>query len=229
MSPAGFSLTRGETEDVLVEPLRARSRSAAGTFAVTLLSLSMLTPQGRWVPEPLLSQPTPTVGPVKVRGVSPRRTPSRAPSRTHSTPSPAVGPCAISSRLSTLLVAVLGRSGAIRTKRGQRLRRTGRPARRGTPRARPGQRGVVLQHDRGHHLVADVGVGDGVDGDPVDRGQPLEDPLDRRGGEVLAVDAHPVGGAAGEVDRSRRRRGRRGRRTSTCRARIRSSLAAWSL
>ena len=43
-------------------------------------------------------------------------------------------------------------------------------------------------------------VGHGVHRDQGDRGEPLEDPLDRGGGEVLAVDAHPVGGAAGEVD-----------------------------
>ena len=60
---------------------------------------------------------------ARVPGVRPERWTSRAyvvprAARVQSTPLPAVGPSAASSRLSTLLVAVLGRSGAIRTNRG---------------------------------------------------------------------------------------------------------------
>ena len=44
-----------------------------------------------------------------------------------------------------------------------------------------------------------------------------QDPLDRRRGQVLAVDAQPVGRPARRSRRSRRRRGRRGRRSSTSR------------
>ncbi len=43
-------------------------------------------------------------------------------------------------------------------------------------------------------------VRDGVDRDPVDRAVAQQDPFDGRGGQVLAVDPHPVGGAAGQVD-----------------------------
>ena len=58
----------------------------------------------------------------------------------------------------------------------------------------------AAEHQCRHHLVADRLVGDGVHGRLLDRGVAQQDPLDRRGAEVLAVDAQPVGGAAGEVD-----------------------------
>ena len=66
-----------------------------------------------------------------------------------------------------------------------RRRRTSRPAR---------------SSMRGHHLVAGDRVGHAVDRDRGDVGMAAEDALDRRGREVLAVDADPVGGAAGEVE-----------------------------
>ena len=60
--------------------------------------------------------------------------------------------------------------------------------------------GAGLELDRGHHLVARTGVGDGVDGHHQHTGEAVEDPLDRAGGEVLAVHADLVAGAAREVE-----------------------------
>ncbi len=55
-------------------------------------------------------------------------------------------------------------------------------------------------HDRGHDLVAHHLVGHGVDGHLADVGVAGQDALDRRGGEVLAVDPQPLEAPAGEVD-----------------------------
>ena len=54
--------------------------------------------------------------------------------------------------------------------------------------------------ERHHHLVAGAAVGHRVHGHAVDRLVALQDPLDRCGGEVLAVDPEPVAGPAGEVE-----------------------------
>ena len=53
------------------------------------------------------------------------------------------------------------------------------------------------------HVVADVGVGHGVDRREGDVGMPGQDPLDRAGGEVLPVDPQPVAVAPGEVEEAR--------------------------
>ena len=63
-----------------------------------------------------------------------------------------------------------------------------------------GQRGPVAQHQGRHHRIADLRVGHGVDGNPVDRRQSVQNPFDRRGGQVLAVHPQPFPGAPGEVD-----------------------------
>ena len=54
--------------------------------------------------------------------------------------------------------------------------------------------------DRGHHAVAGVGVGHAVHRAQEHAREPHQDALDRRAGEVLAVDADPVGAAAREVE-----------------------------
>src|SRR6516165_2849146 len=60
--------------------------------------------------------------------------------------------------------------------------------------------GALVEDDRGHQLVADAFVWDGVHRDAVDGAVAQQDPFDWRRGQILAVDPHPVGGAAGEVD-----------------------------
>ena len=106
----------------------------------------------------------------------------------------------MSSRLRTLFVAVAGKVGGDPDVARPAL--GGQVGLLGEERLElgGGQGGVVLEHECGHHLVAHVRVGDGVDSHPVDGREALEDPLDGGGGEVLAVDPHPVRGATGEVD-----------------------------
>ena len=55
--------------------------------------------------------------------------------------------------------------------------------------------------ERDHHLVVDRAfVGNAVDRDTADAGEPFDDALDRCRGEVLTVDPDPVGGAAREEE-----------------------------
>ena len=57
-----------------------------------------------------------------------------------------------------------------------------------------------LGYEGGHHLVAGEDVGNPVDRSEEDVGMAGDHRVDRTGGEVLAVDPQPVGGAAREVD-----------------------------
>ena len=78
---------------------------------------------------------------------------------------------------------------------------TGRAALRGTRRIRPGRTARRRGGARAsHHLVADLGRRHRVHRGEHDVGVARDDLLDRRGGEVLAVDAQPVGVAAREVE-----------------------------
>ncbi len=56
------------------------------------------------------------------------------------------------------------------------------------------------QHQRGHHLIADRGIGDRIHGGLDNTGVAQQDSLDRGGSQVLAVDPHPVSEPAGEID-----------------------------
>jgi hypothetical protein len=59
---------------------------------------------------------------------------------------------------------------------------------------------VSIEDERNHDLITHPVIGEGVHRDLIDLWQPMEDPLDRSGGQVLPVDAHPVGGAPGQID-----------------------------
>ena len=77
-----------------------------------------------------------------------------------------------------------------------------RPARRAT-RANASGSNVARRRastSAGHHLVAGLVVGHAVHGREHDAGRVPQRLLDRAGGEVLAVDADPVGVATGEVE-----------------------------
>ena len=112
-------------------------------------------------------------------------------------------PSADSRRLSTLNVSVRGSAVPIRTNDGHCLGpRSGCSARKAAN-ASTSNVAPVGEHQRGHHLVADGGIGDRVDGHLDDVVVAQQDSLDRRGAEVLAVDAHPVAEAACEVDVAR--------------------------
>ena len=103
--------------------------------------------------------------------------------------------------MSTLLVAVMGSSLVMRTKRGAHFvprspwaaRKAGRSVA-----VEPVESGAQL-HGR-HDLVAHDRIGHGVDGGQGDVGMALQDPLDRRRGEVLAVHPQPVVVAPGEIE-----------------------------
>ena len=105
-----------------------------------------------------------------------------------------------STRLSTFCVAVDGKpvrdADEARHPLGREVRL------RGEERDEPVgvERGAVVQVQRDHHLVADLGRRHGVDRGEHDVGVPRDHLLDRRGREVLAVDPQPVGVAPGEVE-----------------------------
>ena len=121
---------------------------------------------------------------------------------------------ALSSRLSTLFVAVRGASRG-RGRSAATAWGRGPAGRRGTPRSR--------RVERRRPAPAPRRAGRRKRGRARRRRRPRRSPgadqdaLDRRGREVLAVDPQPVGGAARRSRRSRPRRGRRGRRSSTSR------------
>ena len=74
---------------------------------------------------------------------------------------------------------------------------------------------VGAELDRRHHPVAELGVGHAVHRGQHHRLPAQQDALDRRRGEVLAVDPDPVGGATGEVEEAVVVAVARGRRSST--------------
>jgi hypothetical protein len=64
---------------------------------------------------------------------------------------------------------------------------------------RIGVEGVAfIEDDRGHHLVADMPVRDGVHRDAVEGTVAQQNSLDWRGGHILIVHLHPVSGVPGE-------------------------------
>ena len=128
------------------------------------------------------------------------RSSSPLPGR-HTTPST----CQRSRRsrvLSTFMLASFGSSGVHPHEGGDPLGTEVRlPAQELVERRRV-ERGAVPQLERGHHAVADRIVGHRVHGHGPHVGVPGDDRLDRRGGEVLPVDAEPLVGAPREVQPS---------------------------
>ena len=109
---------------------------------------------------------------------------------------------AINSRLRILLVAVCGRAALMRTNRGQAFGDRSCCSARNASNSVGRELAVVLEHDRRHDLIAHLRVRHRVHRDLVDLRQPQQDPFYRCGGEVFAIDAHPVGGASRKVDPS---------------------------
>ena len=108
-------------------------------------------------------------------------------------------PRACSWRLMTLNVSVRGSVEPTRTTTATAWGR-GRSARRETRGTPSGSNvGAVGQHQRRHHLIADIGRRDPVHRHLDDIGVAQQHPLDRRRAEVLTVDPHPVAEPAGEV------------------------------
>ena len=105
-----------------------------------------------------------------------------------------------STRFNTFCVAVDGSPSVTRTKRGIHLGDRSDCASRNATNAVGIERRPVAQVQRDHHLVADVDRRHRVDRGEHDVGMAGEHQLDRRGREVLAVDAQPVASAAGEVE-----------------------------
>ena len=156
-----------------------------------------------------------------------RRRPARAPRASSSPTRSRRNFSCTSVRLSTLLVRGL-RQRPCRPARSAAATsgpRSGWPS---TNRANADrvEHGAVAQDQRDHHLVAGLLVGHAVDRGHHHVGMTGDGRLDRPGGEVLAVDADPLGGASREVEVAVARRGSRGRRSSTSRCACVRALAS---
>ena len=126
-------------------------------------------------------------------------------------------PSARSDALVILPVAVSGRPGDMRTKRGGHLVPRSGWAPRKAAKPSGSKRRAGAQLHRGHDLVPGAGVGHGVDRGGGDVGVALDDPLDRA--RRRSSRSRPAASPR-RVRRSRSsrlRRGTRGRRTSTSR------------
>ena len=109
-------------------------------------------------------------------------------------------PSAESWRLSTLKVTVRGSSALMRTNDGHCLGPRSGCSARNARNFSASNSAPAREHQRGHHPIADGGVGYGVDRGLDNIGMAQHDSLDRCGAQVLAVDAHPVAQPSGEVD-----------------------------
>ena len=108
-------------------------------------------------------------------------------------------PSADRCRLSTLNVSVRGSAAPIRTNDGHCLGPRSGWSARNARNFSASNAAPSAEHQRRHHPVADGRIGDRVHRDLDDVGVAHQDALDRRGAEVLAVDAHPVAESAREI------------------------------
>ena len=98
------------------------------------------------------------------------------------------------------MLASLGSSASTRTKLGTHFGPRSGCAATNVVELGDVERVDVVDLDRDHHPVADRIVGHGVHRGRAHRRMAQHDPLDRRGGEVLAVDAQPLVRATGEEE-----------------------------